>query len=532
MNKLFLAAVFLFSILLSYSQPEEFEVFLEEVQIIPGLEGMHSYAHAQHQSEWLIVGGRLNGLHAYLPPTAFPIYTQNNTLTVIDVNTQQFWASDAIVLPDSIREHITSSNMEYVQEGDYLYFIGGYGWSTPDSDFVTFPKLTAIQVPDLIQAIKNQTDITPYFRQIHSPDLAVTGGQIGRLGNLYYLVWGHNFKGRYNHTNGPTFTQTYSYQIRKFEIQDDGTSLALANYTAITDSANFRRRDFNLSPQVFQDGSEGFTGFTGVFQPERNIPYLNSVDITPSGYTVNNSFQQKLNQYHTARLPVFDSANNAMHTVFFGGIGQYYPDSLNPNLWVEDTLVPFVKTVSRITRYNNTTFEMSLPIGMPGYVGTNAEFIPLEGALFKSNGILKLNSLDTTKTLVGYIWGGIESPRKNIFQGSESESFASPKILKVYLKKNGFISKVQHPLNFLTNFSAYPNPAKGKMHLSFSLKASAKVLVYITDSYGRIVETLLPIQDKEGEVALNWNARPYSEGIYFCNVQINGVVQGFPLMLK
>ncbi|MBX7243520.1 MAG: T9SS type A sorting domain-containing protein [Bacteroidia bacterium] len=530
MKKLLLVAGMLFSVFLSCAQPDDFDVFLEETQI-PGLEGMHSYAFAQHQSQWLIAGGRLNGLHAYLPPTAFPIYTQNNTLTVIDVNTQQFWASDAIVLPDSVREHITSSNMEYHQSGDYLYFIGGYGWSTPDSDFVTFPKMTAIQVPGLIQAIKNQMDITPYFRQITDSALAVTGGQLAKLGDTYYLVWGHNFKGRYNHTNGPTFTQTYSYQIRKFEIVDDGVTLSLSNYSAITDSANFRRRDFNLSPQIFPDGTEGLRGFTGVFQPQRDIPYLNSVDITPSGYTVNNTFQQKLNQYHTARLPVYDSVNNAMHTVFFGGIGQYYPDSLNPNLWVEDTLVPFVRTISRITHYNNATFEMSLPLQMPGFIGSNAEFIPLESSIFRSNGILRLNALDTTKVLIGHIWGGIESPRKNIFKGSESESFASPRIFEVYLKKSGQITNI-HPVTLLSEFKAYPNPARGKMHITFSLKSAANVKVYITDSNGRTIETLMPVQEKEGAISLLWNSRPYSEGLYFCNVQINGVMQGFPVIVR
>ena len=144
---------------------------------------------------------------------------------------------------------------------------------------------------------------------------------------------------------------------------------------------------------------------------------------------------------------------------------------------------------------------------------------------------MRFNALDTAKTLVGYIWGGIESPRRNIFQGSESESFPSNKILKVYLKKTGTMTSVQH-YTPLVDFNASPNPASTKVKLAFSLSQKANTYLYITDSNGRIVETLLPLQEKQGNVSLIWNARTYAAGMYFCNLQINGIMQTFPLMIQ
>lgn len=63
-----------------------FELSLVPVNIT-NLPGLHSYAHAQHNGKWLIIGGRLDGIHPRQPFNSFPS-TQNNTnIYVIDVTT-------------------------------------------------------------------------------------------------------------------------------------------------------------------------------------------------------------------------------------------------------------------------------------------------------------------------------------------------------------------------------------------------------------------------------------------------------------
>ncbi|MDA0729241.1 MAG: hypothetical protein O3C18_06080 [Bacteroidetes bacterium] len=39
---------------------------------LPDMPGVHSFAQAQHEGKWLILGGRLDGLHARQPFNAFP----------------------------------------------------------------------------------------------------------------------------------------------------------------------------------------------------------------------------------------------------------------------------------------------------------------------------------------------------------------------------------------------------------------------------------------------------------------------------
>lgn len=502
-----------------------FELELEEFSI-PNWNGIHSAAMAQSNGKLLVVGGRNNGLHGYLPSGAFPGYTQNPYVYVLDLQTQQVWEAATSSLPDSIREHIRSSNMQFYQDGNDLYFLGGYGHSAAANDFITFPRLTRIDVDGLMQAVQNQSSLNPYFEQISDTAFAVTGAHLHKSGSFFYLVFGHKFDGMYNHTNGATFTQRYTEQIRIFQFGSN--PLKITNYGQLTDAQHFHRRDYNLVPQVFpsQNNAVGMTAFTGVFQPGVDLPYFNSVDITPwtgMGYVPNFSFQQKLNQYHTAVLPIFDSLSSEMHTLFFGGIGQFYPDSLNPNIWVEDTLIPFVKTISLISRSPQGTSEQGLALQMPGYLGTNAQFVPNLQKPYLENSILRLHALDSSRNLVGYIVGGIETPLKNVFKGQESESFASTRIFRVFVKRKLSSSIAETPV--LEALSLYPNPASQTLTLKTKDRPAAYTQVFITDMMGRKLADMKPSPDG---TTWTWDCAKVSAGIYYCNVNMDGVVQILP----
>ena len=187
-----------------------------------------------------------------------------------------------------------------------------------EDEHITYPNLTAIDLDGLSNSIINGSDLTSSFRQISNINLAVTGGQLGNLDGTFYLCGGQYFEGRYNPMgpgSGPGFTQEYSDEIRTFEINDDGNNLLIENYSAQHDTENLHRRDYNMVPQIFPDGENGFTMFSGVFQEEIDLPFLNSVNIISSGYEVNNDFNQYLSQYHSAKIPIFDAINNTMHTL-------------------------------------------------------------------------------------------------------------------------------------------------------------------------------------------------------------------------
>lgn len=513
----------------AWAQSTDFEVSLEEIQVT-GFDGIHSAAVATYNGKVLIVGGRLNGLHAYLPPSAFPPFTQNNTLILLDIPNNQSWTADISTFPDSLREHLSSSNMQYAQSGDYLYFVGGYGYQDAIADFITFPKMTAIHVANVMQAIQNGGNLLPHFRQITHPNFAVTGGNLHKIDNTFYLAMGHTFNGKYNHNSAATYTQTYTHQIRTFEIVDNGTQILIQNYAAMTDTIALHRRDYNLVPQIFTGGTKGLTAFSGVFQKGKDLPFHNSVDITAAGFTENNSFQQNLNQYHTAYLPIYDSTQAAMHTFFFGGTSRFRPDSINPLLLKEDTLIPFVKTISQITRYNQTVTETHLPFEMPAYLGTNAVLVPTEQTFWDNHGILHLDRMDTTKTLVGYVIGGIESPRPNVFKGNEAESFASKRIFKVFIHKNA-ASSIDNALMTNLHLQAYPNPAVDKISFAFILIRPTEVSLFITDTDGKVVQILADGKKMEGKVQMGWEPKKIAKGLYFCNLQIGRQVRSMPFMI-
>ena len=81
-----------------------------------------------------------------------------------------------------------------------------------------------MDIPATIQAVINNTSLVSHIRQISDPLFQVTGGRLEKIGELYYLVGGQKFIGRYNPMGpdmGPGFIQEYTNQIRKFTIEDD-----------------------------------------------------------------------------------------------------------------------------------------------------------------------------------------------------------------------------------------------------------------------------------------------------------------------
>ena len=293
MKKIFLLLIIPFVSLFDIKAQDNFNYKLVLAPVVvDNLPGLHSYAFAQHDGKWLVIGGRRDGLHARQPFNAFPASQNNTEIFVIDVENNQFWTSSVNVLPTTIKEQMQSTNMNFYQEGDTLYFIGGYAFSATQNDHITFPYLTTIQVSSLIDAVINQGNIIPYFKQMNDNNFALTGGQLGKIANTFYLVGGHRFDGRYNPMGNPTYTQTYSNQIRKFKINNSGSSLSYSDYSAITDPVHLRRRDYNLLPQIFPDGAKGYTISSGVFQANADLPFLYPVDISANSYQPITSFNQ------------------------------------------------------------------------------------------------------------------------------------------------------------------------------------------------------------------------------------------------
>jgi hypothetical protein len=463
-----------------------YEISLVPVSV-PEFPGIHSYSFAQHEGKWLIIGGRKDGLHARQPFNAFPASENNTEMYVLDIATTQFWSSSVDALPASIREQLQSTNMNFHQEQDTLYIIGGYGFSETSNNHITYPYLTTVNIPGLIDAIQNNQPIQAYFKQIQDDIFAVTGGHLEKLDDLFYLVGGHRFDGRYNPMGNPTYTQEYTNQIRKFTIDNSGDQLSYGDYNAITDPVHLRRRDYNLLPQIFPDGEQGFTISSGVFQINADLPFLYPVDIKANGYSAVTSFNQYLSNYHSAVASLYDSINNQMHAIFFGGMSQYYYE--NGNL-IQDDLVPFVNTISRLTRdADGNLTEYQLPVEMPALKGASAEFISNLNLPHYTNEVLKLSEINEDSIMIGHIVGGINSTALNPFANNQPNlTNADNTIFEVWLSRNPVsINEFEIDGHNPYEVTVFPNPFKNDLFLTFNLESEVSVSYIITNNLGVIL---------------------------------------------
>ncbi len=480
---------------------------------------IHSGAFAVHNGKWIFLGGRIDGLHIMQANQAFGTFGRNDSVFVFDPVANTRMAASVTQLPFIMYEALGSSNMESFQDENHLYMIGGYGKSDSTGIYTTFPSLISIDLDSIISKVTAASSIVSCFRQVLDTNLAVSGGELEKIDSTYYLTFGHYFEGTYAETPSfGTFIQRYTHQIRKFNINDDGVNLSISNYIALEDTDVFHRRDYNLVPQIFPTGEFGLTAFGGVFQKNANQPFLTPIDITASNVQHQSSFNENLNQYTTSTLPIYDSLNNHMHTVFFGGMSLYTMDTATTTL-VQDTLVPFVQTISKVTRDNvGGLTEYLMTESMPGFLGTNSFFIPDPAVRYLPGGILDLNSISGNQR-VGFIVGGIKSDAPNIGR-LDPVGMSRPNaiVYDVFVDKtNNDVAEIQVNNN-INNLIVYPNPVSKLLNIDFSVPASTQCEVAIYSLKGKLVKTIMNDHLQKGAKHLSVSVEGMKSGIYLCKI--------------
>ena len=524
-------SIFLFLFISFISNAQQRFTLRLEPSSLTAVPAVHSGAFGSYEHKWFFIGGRTNGLHGFQPPFAFPVSGINDSIFIVDASTNQSWSASTYTLPDSIREAITSSNMEFYLNDSMLYMIGGYGWKDAIQDFITLPTLTAINIKGLMNAVISVQPITSYFRQIVDTNiLAVCGAHLDKLDSTYYLVFGHRFDGTYNRSDtAGFFVQHYTYAIRKFQIADNGTNLSIYNYRAVLDSNNFRRRDYNLIPFIDPYRGKGLLAFGGVFQPNANLPYLTPIEIYPDTVIVRNDFNQNLSQYHCAVCALYDSATYLQHNIFFGGLSMYYMDTLTQQT-VYDSLIPFVRTISDVARDIDFNYhEINAGIRMPALLGTNAYFFYDDSVPMFYKNFVDLNHLKHHQR-IGFITGGIESPDLNIGLTGSEASFASPRVFEVYVDTIADTTvNITEINNDVLNFFCYPNPAKEQAEIVFEIKKPEAVKMEMIDAKGSLVKEICNQTFNAGKQKLLLNLSSYPKGVYNCVISVNNHLKSIRL---
>ncbi len=529
-NKIFISIISaLFIGQLTFAQEVPFSIKLEKLEIAQ-LGGLQSYAFGQSSDgKWLIVGGRLDGLHRRQPWASFDLAGHNDQLIVVDPVSKKTWKSSFTGLSVAISEQLRSTNMEFYQDNGYLYCIGGYGYSAVAQDHKTFDNLTAIEIDSVVNAIVNGKSLTPYFEQVQDTKFQVTGGRLKKIEDRFYLMGGQKFMGRYNPmgpNHGPGFIQEYTDAVHVFTLDHSGGAVSVNHIKSYQDATELHRRDYNAEAQILPDGSEGITMFSGVFRPDADLPFLTAVMVDSSGYNVQPNFKQYYNHYHCPVIPLYSANDNEMHSVFFGGIAQYYD---NNGVLVQDENVPFVSTIARVTRdATGDMKEYKLPDSLPGLMGAGAEFIHVLDIPAYNNGVLKLDEIQDDNVLIGYIYGGINSSAPNIFfSNNGTQSSASATIYKVLLTRGEATSN--HQLNELSegllSYEIYPNPAKDRVNFEFDNLTGDEAQIIISDQLGKVLvnQTIENSMGSHGKLIHTQKVRGIGDGgVYLITVIANG----------
>ena len=508
---------------------QNFSISLHPKQI-NAMPGIQAFAFGQVNGQWILIGGRTDGLHRRQPFASFDAAGNNTTIYLVNPSTNTVKSASISALPTALQEQLQSTNMNFKQVDHLLYIVGGYGYSATAANHITYPHLTVVDLQGLATAINNAQPITPYFSQITDARFAVTGGHLEELDGTFYLVCGNRFDGRYNPMGNNTYTQKYTEQIKRFTVSTT-PNLSATWVDSITDAANLHRRDYNLTPQIFPSGKKGFTIWTGVFQPTADLPFLNSVDIVDNTHTVNNTFNQYLNQYHSAQLPIYSAKAKQMSTVFFGGIAQYYYDANNQ--LVKDDNVPFVKTISVVTRVQDGIMTEKKIGEMAGYLGASAEFIAHLASPYNTEGILNLDSITADSILAGYVVGGISSTAGNIFTINDgTQSTTNTTIYSVYLKPQTNATGVQVVMPQLFNAKVY-SPQDQQIFIELNNATAQEYSIWLTDITGRQLQGhTYKYTTTDGYNLLKLETDPLAAGIYMVNIRCGQVYQSHKVLIK
>lgn len=394
---------------------------------------LHSYVRAEHDGKWILVAGRTNGLHGFVDDGLinFPPASQNRDVWVIDVANGQSWHrslnSAEAGLDQFTVDSLTPTNAQGMQIGDKLYMSGGYGFDATAGIFRTFDRLTAFDLPELIEwAQGGAAPVTNAFRQVSNPALRVTGGAMTQANGRAHLIFGQDFHGGYD----PILSGTYTEQVRSFTIEDDGSTLTISdiNYGDIVE--DYHRRDLSVVPVIRRDAQgqlvNGWTALAGVFTPGDRA-WTVPVEITADGKPTmadpyaDGTFKQGMNIYQTANLGLYSEQSGRMHTLLFGGITYQFYDPATGQ-FVDDVLFPFTNQSTAVVvdadgNYQQFLLDEDFPeivdsSGKRLRFGTNGEFFPIAGLPKYDNGVFKLDEL-TGETTIGYIFGGLMADAGN-----------------------------------------------------------------------------------------------------------------------
>lgn len=404
---------------------------------LPSLQNM--VATIDSKGRWLLMNGLTKGIHQLGQGDVNPnIYVYDPYLDML--YSRNINSTD---LPQSIIKQLMSVSPVWTNYNNTLYLIGGYFNDIQNNSYVTLNTISSFNVDDITNAVVNKnSDATLQLAQFAQfsdayEQFRVTGGEVGVINNIFYLVFGQDCEGDYCQT-----AQIYTNKIVPFIPTANLTNIKFGNtvYSPESSNSGFRRRDYKLLPYNF-DGSEKLLALAGPFTPG-NIAYVwtNAIDIgTDNNNNVlyNNQFlNQQANQYKDAGLSIYSPKNNVAYMITFSGLSNLYWN--NNNQLIYDNTTPYgnimdmiiYKGGNQINEYISNSPLYNRESSVVQYMGLGSEFIPVLSTYYDKRGVLNLDKLNG-ETLVGYFYGGMLSESQEIF--GNNNTYTTNQVYAVYV---------------------------------------------------------------------------------------------------
>lgn len=433
----------------------------------PGMPALQSFVSASWKGKWVIIGGRTNGYHQTGGrDTDFARSQANQKIWVIDTTgpaPHKIYSSPLAALPDNlapVRDQWMASNLLHCQVSDTLYIAGGYGENS-DHQWVTYPILSAVSLPALVEGVMDAKPFRNSISFTQSGLVQSSGGDLLKLDDGFYLVMGHVFTGSYadfeggNEHNSVKASQKYVGEIRRLSISRTASGLNVALLDRFS-NPEFLRRDLNTTYTILPDGkSLGGAAYGGVFTKDQ-LNFSRPIYFGPaSSPWVDDGYEQKMSAYACAKLLLYDRSSNTMYTTFFGGISRwlwnYEKSQFEAAPLVGDKTkdtyfdgLQWIDQISTLVRQGRQTTEFVQPSNrLPGAMGAEAVFFPLDSLQEVRSGtkILDAEQFRGKRILAGYIYGGIRAYPHQFPYRDDSPAYRpgavptkpSDAVLKVYV---------------------------------------------------------------------------------------------------
>lgn len=425
--------------------------------------GVQSYIHAISRNKWLIITGRVDGLHGFVENSTnnFPAAAQNTSIFVIDPVKEKIYSRSLLDPTSGLTQLqvdlLSVTAAQGYQSGDTLYITGGYGFNSVTGIPDTKNALTAIDVPGLIHWVIDPSPgetAAQHIRQIFDDTFKVTGGYMNQTGeNPTLLIMGQEFDGFYaDPTQQPPEFQQYTEQVRRFFIHDDGVNLSFTLESPLPPipDPNYHRRDLNVVPVISMMNNQfqsSFVVLSGVFTPTTGVwtvPVEVTGDGTPSmaNPTLPSTFKQGMNNYDCATFGMFSQKDNSMYIVLLGGMSfgffegfQFHTDVMIP--FISQTTTVKIDAAGNYTQYFMRSGEFPnirskmVNAGNRLLFGSECEVFLTPLVPKYENDVLQLDKIKKS-TIIGYVIGGIASTLPNT--NTQADSFPSRYIFEVIVE--------------------------------------------------------------------------------------------------